>query len=970
MVEELLESSFIFRPGQSGSSKPLVGRESVQAALETALEKAVNGFASVHLLDGEAGAGKTMLMEWLLNEAARHSFRCVVAQPIEGEDDLSLAALTDVIRPLAIFLPLLHTDHREVLTAAVGGSGRASVDPLLLGSATLALLAAAAEDGPLLVAIDDAHWVDPVSGQALSFAIRRLLADRVVVVIAQRPTEQIRIRGPWDVLRLDGLPEMHVGRLLEAVSGVRPAASVIAQIREETSGNPFAVSHLANRLPAEALTGTAPLPMTLPLQEVARRKFSGLLRSLPERTRTALSVVAAAGSAAGLLAPAALAELGLGVADLAAAEEAGLLEGAYGALSFSHPLYRAAALEVAGAVGSRRAHAALAAVAHERDFQRYAWHRGLSVLGTDEDSAAVLEKAADLAERQAGSSASLGMRRLAFALSPPGPSYDRRQLGLACALGAAGYHSEARDHLEALEARPALAAEVSADAFVHLARLRLWDTPLDSQPVAYLIPDDLPPGHKAMTLAIAALRARNMAEFPRWNSLARAAHAEMTSLLPDSTRSPCVDDDIAETLFLLPTLSLVAEVDLVSGLHHSTAIDELIGRVRRLLIGAKSGEPQASAIRQGLATMLDDLPGSPAQTLTWTSALDCADQLLTLWLSAVRARPSSVAYLMLARTELAGWMGDMRRGLTAAERGIELSHEVGSQVLTGWTHVFVSRIYAAMADERGCLEHGAAAIEFGALLNEPGPKMWVEHARAQLLLSTDRAQEAVEALTPVAAYAESLPFRGVRALPWQPDYIEALVRNGRNSDAERVLDRWLVGMPAAPDEWHQAVISRCQVLVHGESYLDALEQGLNSSVLAPTPLEQARTQLVAGVALRRRRRPGASRSLLEAATATFTRLEAKGWLSMAARELSDRRNYGKLETDDFGLTPQEWRVVQEIISGATTREAAARLFCSAKTVEYHLGHVYAKLGIHSRAALAKKLFSTAVPSADTDTEPA
>ena len=197
----------------------MVGREAAQQTLLDALDVAVGGRVSTVALVGEAGSGKTMLLEWLVEQATHRAIRLVAVRPVEGEADLPLAVMTDVLRPLAAYLPMLPQEQREVLTAAAGGVGRASADRLLLASATLALLAAAAEDEPLLLVIDDAHWVDPTSGQALSFAIRRLLADRVAVVMACRPAEPERIAGPWRAIALEGLTEDGVAALLAAGSG-------------------------------------------------------------------------------------------------------------------------------------------------------------------------------------------------------------------------------------------------------------------------------------------------------------------------------------------------------------------------------------------------------------------------------------------------------------------------------------------------------------------------------------------------------------------------------------------------------------------------------------------------------------------------------------------------------------------------------------------------------------------------------
>ncbi|MGY1762402.1 BREX system ATP-binding domain-containing protein [Geodermatophilus sp. SYSU D00779] len=940
--------------------KTMVGRTSAQQALVEGLDAALSSRSSVHLIEGEAGAGKTMLVEWLMVEAAQRSFRQVIVRPVEGEADLPLAAMVDVVRPLARWLPALHPQHNEVLTAAAGGGGRGSTDRLLLGAATLQLIAAAAVEVPVLLVIDDAHWVDAASGEALSFAIRRLLADRVTVVMAQRPTEQQRVRGPWDVISLPGLAECEVGELLATAAGVQPAPSVVVRVREETLGNPLAVSHLANQLSRDALVGNASLPLSLPLQDVARRTFSGLIRALPEATRTALSVVATAGSIAAQFTAHALSELRLCLSDLLPAEEAGLVVVGSGHLDFAHPLYRAAALEVVGSAGVRRAHAALAAAAKDSDPQRHAWHRGLSVVGTDENAAAVLEQAADAAERRVGAAASVGMRKLAVTLSPPGPMRDVRELAAARALRAAGQHAEALSHLQVLLARDGVASEVWAAAFELSARLMLWDTPLDAQPVAQHIPADLPPRQRAATLMVAALRARNMVELQRCRDLSQAAHVTMRALF--ANREPSItalSGDVEETLFLLPTLSLVAQVDVLGGAHRSASVDELIGRVQRLLAAARGGEEESSAVRAGLVAMLDDLVGSPAQALTWTPALDLADELITLWLSVARARPSSVCYLMLARTELAGWTANLLAGLTAADRAIEGLQELGSLALTGWAHAYAARICAAMGDERRCLEHGAAGTDLGAKLHEPGQSLFAALARGHLLLSTGRAKEATEVLSPAADFMTSMQLHGTRAIPWQPDYVEALARSGRVTQADAALQAWVKSMPAQPDDWHRAVVARCRVVLHGEEGVDELLAAVSTGSLRLTPLEEARAQLVAGTALRRRRRPTAARALIQEAAATFSRVGAAGWRATADIELGNARRSGTTAlsgvVDGFGLTQQEMRVAQEIASGATNREAAARLFCSPKTVEYHLTRVYSKLGVRSRSALARQL---------------
>jgi DNA-binding CsgD family transcriptional regulator len=165
----------------------------------------------------------------------------------------------------------------------------------------------------------------------------------------------------------------------------------------------------------------------------------------------------------------------------------------------------------------------------------------------------------------------------------------------------------------------------------------------------------------------------------------------------------------------------------------------------------------------------------------------------------------------------------------------------------------------------------------------------------------------------------------------------------------------LDSLPPDADAWHRAMAARCRVLVHGEEAVDELIALLEAGALRLTPLEEARSRLIAGGALRRRRRPSASQAMIRQAEQAFARLGAAGWRAAAEADLTERRP-GKGEDAGLdGLTSQEVRVAQEIASGATTREAAARLFCSPKTVEYHLTRVYTKLGVRGRAALAARV---------------
>ena len=321
------------------------------------------------------------------------------------------------------------------------------------------------------------------------------------------------------------------------------------------------------------------------------------------------------------------------------------------------------------------------------------------------------------------------------------------------------------------------------------------------------------------------------------------------------------------------------------GEHRGSAVDDAVARVRRLLAAARGAEPTASAVRRGLVAMLDDLAGSPAQMLTWTSAIDLADELLTLWLSAARARPASVAYLLMARTELSGWTGDLRGGLAAADRAIEVSEEVGSHALTGWTHVFAARLCAAAGNEQDCLAHRDAGIALGDRLGEPGPRVWGMHAQGHLLLSTGRVAEAVEALTPVAAIASAIEFAGRAGDPLAARLDRGAGprgpgRAGRGGAAE------LGGHPARRAR-RLAPRHRRPHPGAGGRRVGRRRAAQRVGRTARWPRRRSRRRAPSSSPGRRcaaRRRPAASQDMLKRATATFARVGALGWL--AARRAS------------------------------------------------------------------------------------
>jgi len=370
----------------------LIGRESECAAVERVVEDARDGKSRTLLVRGEPGAGKTALLAHAV--AAADGLRVLRATGIESEAELEYSGLLELVRPLLGLTELLPAPQAEALQVALGLGAGAAPDRFVVGAATLSLLATAAEESPQLVVVDDAQWLDRSSSDAIRFAARRLLADRVAFLIAARPAG---FDGAgFEELRLTGLDAGSVSALA-AADGRQLSDVDAAALAETTGGNPLAVIELVRA----GATPDAAAPGPVAVTETIERAFAGRLAGLPEASRRALCVVAAADST--VTAAAALGALGLTVGDLAPAEDAGLVVVTPETVSFSHPLLRSVAHQARPVSERRAAHAALAdALRDPRDAERRAWHLASAAVGPDETAAAALVAAADAARARGG----------------------------------------------------------------------------------------------------------------------------------------------------------------------------------------------------------------------------------------------------------------------------------------------------------------------------------------------------------------------------------------------------------------------------------------------------------------------------------------------------------------------------------------------------------------------------------------
>jgi hypothetical protein len=384
----------------------LYGRRAECDALERLLADARRSRSGVLVVRGEAGAGKSALLDHAAGQAT--GMAVLRAAGVESEAELPFATLHQLLRPVLDLAGRLPGPQAAALGGALGLStreGRAD-DRFLVSVAVLSLLGEAAEERPLLCLVDEAQWLDRSSAEALAFAARRLEAEGVVCLFAARDGDPRDFPAPGlPELRLQGLDPESAAALL-AGTGLDLPAEVVERLVERTGGNPLALLELPGSLAPDQLAGRAALADVLPLTTRLERTFGERVRSLPEETRTLVLVAAAETTGDPAVVLRAGARLGVGAAALDQAEAAGLVRTGDGRLAFRHPLVRSAAYRTATLAARQAAHRALAEIlgGEARRDQR-AWHLATATVGPDEAAAAGLEDSAERGRRLAAAAA-------------------------------------------------------------------------------------------------------------------------------------------------------------------------------------------------------------------------------------------------------------------------------------------------------------------------------------------------------------------------------------------------------------------------------------------------------------------------------------------------------------------------------------------------------------------------------------
>ncbi|MEV5607462.1 AAA family ATPase [Streptomyces sp. NPDC052225] len=911
------------------SSARLLGRGDDLAYIQAFLGNAdVQGAAL--LLSGEAGVGKSAVLDAVAADAAEHGVRVLRAGGVQFEADISYAGLNQLLVPLFDDFDRLDNPHRDALRVAVGiGSGPAP-DRLLTSTAVLLLLRLLSAEAPLLVVVDDLPWLDRATNSVLGFVARRLVGSRIGFLAASRT-------GSDSFFEAGGLTEHRLGPLDGAASAellarahpdVSPA--VRRRIAAEARGNPLALMELPVALSAEQRATLAALPTVLPLTERLQSLFASRVAELPDSSRELLLIAALDGT--GDLAAIEAAAAGRAVVDdLAPAERGRLVTVSAGnrRLAFRHPLIGSAVVELATAAERRRAHRALADALDDQ-LERRAWHLGEAATGPDEQVASLLEETARRRLRRGDALGAVTALTRAAGLSPSAADESRR-LAEAAYVGV-----DSSGEL--------------ADATRLLAGARLVhpDTGQESlhaaAAAAFLLLNTDGDIATAYRLLVGAIESGDHGFDATDPALVEALH--LLVLLCWYAGEPELWGPLftfVDRLRPAPT-ELLWVVTRTFGDPARTGA-EALPRLEKLI--AAVGDDPTLVVRVGTASVFPDRLGD----FRWaTRRLIEQGRAGT---APVRRHLGALMHLGLDYIHLGRW--DDVTELAAEGLGLCESHDYR---FYAW---YFQYMQAVVAGARGDVETAAALAEEIVRWATPrgvrGARYFACHARALAALGAgdfETAYRQVCELNPPGTVAPYVPIAMWSAL----DLVEAALRTGRTEEA--------VAHAAAMRESAMAEVSpRLALLVlagealagTGEESLDLFRRALALPGLDRWPFDTARVRLFLGERLRRLRVTAEAREQLGLAHDAFRRLGAGPWSARAAAELraSGRSAPSAARPKAGALTAQELQIATLAATGLTNKQIAERLLLSHRTIGTHLYQIYPKLGITSRAALRDAL---------------
>jgi DNA-binding CsgD family transcriptional regulator len=897
----------------------LVGRERERAAIDRLLEAAIGGDSGSLVVRGEAGIGKSALVQYAVQRADRMIVLRAVG--VEAESDLPFAGIYGLLRPVVAKLDELPPTQAAALAGALGLAPSVGADRFLVSAAVLGLLAAAAEERPVLCVIDDAQWLDRPSADALVFAARRLAAERVAMLFSAREGDVRRFEAPGltDLL-LTGVDAASSAAIFaSAASGAAP--SVRERLLAEAGGNPLALLELPGGLSAAQLSGEVALPVAIPLTPRLQGVFRERTEHLPEATQAALLVAAADNTGELSAVLRAIAALGLGAEVLDPAEDAKLIATTNGSITFRHPLVRAAVYEGATLSQRRRAHATLvAALSGDEHADRRVWHQAMASVEPDEEVASALEASGRRSRlRAAHASAATAFRRAAE-LSPDDSARTRRLTAAARAAWDGGQPDQARESIAAALpfARGERAAELRyLEGVIEFRTGRLRSAYQALLEGARLSQDP------SVTLELLQEAAEAAAYAGEMNIVAQVSNL-VTRITPVTERHHFQVASASAWMAIWAGDHAAAEAGFADALGRAAALDD-----PRALVWAADSASVAKGFGAGLSY------ASRAVELARTQGL-----LSLLPLALHRYAQELI------------WNSEFSLAYAVAQEGYRLSIDVGYG--TGGHLANIATVEAVWGRDSDARSHAGEALTIGRLSGSSLLASFAESTLGFVELTAGRSEEAVDRLLDLTA-PERPGTHPTIALAAVPDLVEAATRVGRTAEIEPPLIRFGEWVEQVPTDAGKALLARCRALVDQPDAEGAFSEAFALSPALPA-FQRARTELLLGEWLRRQRRRQEARPHLRAAVEAFRGLGALPWEQRAEGELRATGESTRVRDPSTldQLTPQELQIAGLVADGLTNREIAAQLFLSPRTIDYHLRKVFNKLGIASRTELVRQ----------------
>ncbi|MBJ7471204.1 MAG: AAA family ATPase [Solirubrobacteraceae bacterium] len=907
------------------TERALVGRTSELGQISEFVAQARGGHGASVLITGEPGAGKTALVQATSRMAS--GFDVLRCRGVESEITLPYSGLHTLLKPLVTNLDQLTADQRGALSAALALKGPGAASPIDVAMGVLTLLANAARPAPLLVLLDDAHWIDAASLAALSFAARRLDHDPVFMLATARPAEHPPLKESVQI-QLGGLSATATRQLAECRLGRPLLDSAADALAHATGGNPLAILEVVQSAAGDIERLGSMLDEPLPTNELIGRAFAARIASLEADVRQAALVVAVAFDDSAELIHRALRHLGLDPSTLDVAEQADVLVQRPGSVAFRHPLLRATAFHSATAVDQREAHRALA-VATTNSGAR-AWHAAGACTEENEEVAAALDAGASEFETRGGHLAAARALERAGRLTP---DPERRALRLYRAGVNARHAARSSWAQELLDDANALGPETSLRLRIEYQRILLagYTGALEGMTERQV---RLATEAEAFDKALAAeVWSETVNEFILEGQMERALAAadHLEAFLGDP------NDPLA--------FSSVATTRLLAGVEPLKAADD---------------------VRRAAAYWLEN-PGvgsiNTSEALAWLGDMELSAAVCESNLRAARERGR-------VQTEMVGLTGDgYRRFLMGDWSGALLSNERSTElgIASGqiW-QVCAAKAFAALVHgargEAVTRDVAAAAEEIAETYGYENVVPYLASALGSLELGLGRAEYALPHLERARDWCEQAGYREPALFSWPVDIVDAYIALGRRDDATAALLELEANATACDRTTVLAGVDRLKgLLATDAAFEDHFTRAFARLAGATAPFEQARAHLHFGMRLRRAGQRSRATIELERARDAFGRLGARGWLAQTQSEL--RALGAPARATDASecpveLTAQENAVADLVAQGMTNKAVAAQLFLTPKTIEWHLRQIYRKLGIKSRTQLAAWMHHT------------